>query len=283
MHQLIYYGSLLALPALIFIIYLLCKKPTKAKIIALLVILFFIYSRFIETQIIQIKTTEIDLPNLDQEVRVAIIADPQVGVYRSANYLQRIVNKTNTLQPQYIFLPGDITYHAKLEQIPDLLKPLNQLDAPLLAVLGNHDYASTGIPSDKVSQAITKEIPIIDNQVTETKDFTIAGYGSIFANNFDLQVAQDLATNKPQLALMHNPDGTHYLKQKFDLTIAGHTHCGQIKIPVLYKPVVPTKFNFKAGLQESPIGPLYISCGLGESLLPMRLFNPPTIDFLILK
>lgn len=283
MHHLIFYGSYLAFPALAAAIYVLIKKPSKAKILALLVILLFIYSRFIETQIITIKTTEIDLPNIDHQVQVAIISDPQVGVYRTAHYLDRIVSKTNQLNPDLVLIPGDITYHASLNKIPKLLQPLQNLQANTLAVLGNHDYATPGTASDVISQAITAQLPIIDNTISETDDFTIAAYGSIFANNFDVNVANELQTDNPTIALMHNPDGTHYLDQQFDLAIAGHTHCGQIKIPILYKPFVPTKFSFEAGLQESPVGPLYISCGLGESLLPMRFFNPPTIDLLVLK
>lgn len=287
-HQIIFYGSFLLFPLLAFFGYLTYKKPGPLQIIALICILALTYTRFIETQIIQVKTTQIDI-GLNQQIKIAILADPQLGVYRQAQFAKRITRKTNQLKPDLILIPGDITYKSTVQNTPDLLESFRNLKADTLAVLGNHDYRGLGKPSDEISQSVTSalnsfQIPVIDNQIHETEYLTLVGYGSIFANNFNTTTAQNLQTNKPAIALMHNPDGTYLLDdQQFDLSIAGHTHCGQMQVPFIYKSTIPTINNFESGLQSSPAGPLYVSCGLGESLLPMRLFNPPTIDLLVLN
>ena len=64
------------------------------------------------------------------------------------------------------------------------------------------------------------------------------------------------------------------------LAVAGHTHGGQIRIPGLYRRVIPTRYPFDRGLHTFPPVPTFVTSGLGESGLPLRLFNPPVIDVL---
>jgi predicted MPP superfamily phosphohydrolase len=63
-----------------------------------------------------------------------------------------------------------------------------------------------------------------------------------------------------------------------DLTLVGHTHCGQIRIPWLYRAVIPTEGPFDGGWSETPAGELFITCGLGEVGLPMRFRTPPVVE-----
>jgi len=285
-HSFIYYFSLLILPLFFWSSRSIFRRPKKLKYVALsLFLLLGIYSRFIETQIIQIHHSKIDLPNLDKPLTITLIADPQFGVYKGLGFAKKLTKKIQSTNPDYIFMAGDLTYKPTYKQVDSNLQVFQTLENTY-AVLGNHDYLHTGSPSDKLSQAITSKlaqlnIPIIDNQSLQTQDFNLLGYGSIWANNFAPPSLADLDPNKPTFSLMHNPDGT-YLKRtpKSDLTLAGHTHCGQIRIPFTYKFTFPTDRVYQAGLQDSPSGPLFISCGLGESMFPLRLFNPPRIDVL---
>ncbi len=92
--------------------------------------------------------------------------------------------------------------------------------------------------------------------------------------------------------LTHNPDtvtdftADFYLKEKW-VTLTGHTHCGQIRIPVLYKYAIPTEGEWYSGGyydlgsgSNGSMNKLYITCGVGEVGLPLRLFNPPAVDIL---
>ncbi len=86
------------------------------------------------------------------------------------------------------------------------------------------------------------------------------------------------------VVLTHDPDTTlDYTNNNADLTLVGHTHCGQMRIPWLYKYAIPTKGPFDKGLTQEKYTQLYITCGVGETALPLRLFNPPVIDILNLQ
>lgn len=91
----------------------------------------------------------------------------------------------------------------------------------------------------------------------------------------------------PTLVLTHNPDSAINLGPEVALVLAGHTHGGQIRIPRLYRHVIPSRYGFDRGEQflTTPRGRVrvYTTVGTGEIGLPMRLFNPPTIDVLDLR
>ena len=81
--------------------------------------------------------------------------------------------------------------------------------------------------------------------------------------------------------MAHNPDtALEYENSIPDITICGHTHGGQIRIPFLYKQTIPCEGNFDQGLYETKYGKVFVTAGLGEVGLPMRLGIPPTIEIL---
>jgi hypothetical protein len=90
----------------------------------------------------------------------------------------------------------------------------------------------------------------------------------------------------PRLLLAHNPDTAEQVKptQRVDLMLSGHTHGGQVYLPGLGTPVVPSSYGQKyaGGLCAGPTCPVIVSRGVGMALLPMRLGVPPEIGYLIL-
>jgi predicted MPP superfamily phosphohydrolase len=88
--------------------------------------------------------------------------------------------------------------------------------------------------------------------------------------------------------LAHNPDSAIALpSRQVALVLTGHTHGGQIRLPRVYKRVIPSQYGFDRGEQllQTPQGPVrvFTTVGTGEIGLPLRLFNPPTIDVLELR
>ena len=65
--------------------------------------------------------------------------------------------------------------------------------------------------------------------------------------------------------------------------VSGHTHAGQIRIPGLYKYIIPSKYNFDRGFYHLFSSDIFVSPGLGNVVLPLRLFNPPEISVINLK
>jgi predicted MPP superfamily phosphohydrolase len=83
---------------------------------------------------------------------------------------------------------------------------------------------------------------------------------------------------------MHNPDSLEKFPESIsDLALAGHTHGWQIRIPILYKKVIPTLWSYDKWYTQEKKSKLFITSGLWEVWLPMRFLNPPVIDVINLK
>ncbi len=283
----IYYLSYLTFFILFLSAFLLFKKYTvlsfSLRAVLIFLILFsavFIWSRFIEPQIITVKKIKL---SQNPEIKVAVFSDTHIGAYKSPGFLKRVVDKVNNLKVDLILLPGDFIYFSN--DTKSDLAPLKNLKAKSIAVFGNHDIVQSGLrKKEEVKEALKNAgVEILENQETSFKDWKIYALGEIWEDKADLEILKSL-NSKKAIILLHNPDITLKYKDldldlKNTITIAGHTHCGQIRIPFIYKHVIPTKGDFPHGglydLNEN--GKLVISCGTGEIGLPMRLFNPPQI------
>jgi len=76
----------------------------------------------------------------------------------------------------------------------------------------------------------------------------------------------------------HNPDLVDLYNKSVGLTVSGHTHCGQMRIPIIYKYVLPISSDYEKGLYDTENSKLFVSCGVGETgIPPFRLWNRPTV------
>ena len=91
------------------------------------------------------------------------------------------------------------------------------------------------------------------------------------------------------MLLTHNPDTAEVVPDTFDydLMLAGHTHGGQLRLPLLYKRAIPTQWPFDKGLHVYPSGGgdrlVYVTPGTGMVGLPMRFLMPPQVDMITLR
>ena len=86
--------------------------------------------------------------------------------------------------------------------------------------------------------------------------------------------------------MFHSPDTVEVIyKGVASLGVAGHTHAGQMRVPVLYRMQLDmaTRGGFDHGLYTQTPIPVFVTAGVGESHLPMRFLNPPVIDLLDLN
>jgi len=91
---------------------------------------------------------------------------------------------------------------------------------------------------------------------------------------------QDAST--PLLLLTHNPDIFPLVPGRVSLTLAGHTHGGQVRLPFIGRPIVPSRFGqrFAAGQIVEGGRHLYVATGIGTSILPVRFRVPPAVAML---
>ncbi len=276
----IYYGSFLVFPFLGALYYYRHELPSGIAIGLAILAVIFIWSRFIETQIIVTKETPI---KAKFATTIALIADTHLGVYKQANFLKRVVQKINKQNVDYVFIAGDFTHEPHHHELDKLFSTLKTLNKPVYAVLGNHDVQNSARFIRGSLEAVLKEnnVRILNNEIVSLNNFTLVGLGDTWGHEDDITILKTVATTKNIVVLSHNPDVTlKYTERIVDFTLVGHTHGGQIRIPFLYRKMIPTEGKFDRGLTHEPFTKLFITAGLGETGLPMRLFNPPTIDIL---
>jgi uncharacterized protein len=302
MHEVIYYSSYLAIVFALFLLWALyrfirLRHRVMLWVTSAIIVLtgVFIWARFIEPTMLQVvrsADTEIGINK-----RVALIADMHLGVYNDEKILARTVEMINKESVDAVLIAGDFTYHPKDMKVE--FAPLVDLKVPIYAVLGNHDLERPGPKIRDELESVLRGygVVIINNQSVEFGDGVLVGLGDNFAGEDDTRYLDEVGadTDKPIVVMTHNPDtvlnysSEFYLRGNW-LTLTGHTHCGQVRVPILYKYAIDNVvegewydggyYNLSGGTDAHRDNKLYITCGIGEVSLPLRLNNPPTVDIL---
>jgi predicted MPP superfamily phosphohydrolase len=264
------------------------RKPaaTAAGLVALALCGCFTWARFIEPNWLQVRETPL---GTSCGVRVALISDLHVGLYVREAELQRLVDRLNTLQVDAVLVAGDWTFEPS-HDLRTTFAPLAGVRHRVLSVLGNHDEQRPGPPlRDELQQALAAaHVEAIDGKRVSLGRCELQGLGDRTAGS----AQRDLDASRTQpwtvdrahrVMLTHNPDTVFDLQpDEAALLLAGHTHGGQIDIPVFTKHLLAhaTDGGFQQGLYELKNARVYVTPGVGIDKLPLRFRVPPTIDVL---
>lgn len=287
--QLIFHGSWLVFPVIVWLGWRLARGRRRwFASVALATCLLFAWARFVEPQLIRVKETT--LAGTGGQARIVLVSDVHLGVYKDPRFLGRVAERINALQADAVVIAGDFTYEPQEDALPRMFAPLARLKMPVYAVLGNHDQQAPGPDIDHaLREALSAHgVQVIEGRSIDLPRFRLAGLGDRWAQRDDAGFLRAAPAPLPTLVLTHNPDSAIQLDPTdARLVLAGHTHGGQIRIPWLYRHAIPSRYGFDRGEQwlQTPRGRVrvYTTVGLGEIGLPMRLFNPPTIDVLDLR
>lgn len=235
----------------------------------------------------------IRLPGLapGSRLRVLLFSDTHHGFPdMDRGRLERIVTQANALKPDLILLAGD--YHggklfdfASSPRMEPAIEPFARLSAPLgaFAVMGNHDNMRW-TPFVFGKQAQPK---LLINQRVDVGPLIIAGSNSVMhGSNIPLTLA-GLTPEKPVLLLLHEGDMLAWEKRPPGLSIlalAGHTHGGQIVLPVIGSlgSILLGKSACLRGACTIDGWPIHVTSGIGTSWLPIRYGVPPELVLLTL-
>lgn len=256
------------------------------------------WGTFIEPRTLVITREKVSFP-YPQPLRIAVLSDQHVGPYSSKAFMEKIVARTNAERPDVVFLVGDYIHSA--DSALDDLQPLQDLEAPMgvYAVLGNHDVGmyrlyDTAGPFAKQSRAedVTAYLEKLDITMlrnehtvipTSRGPVAVAGIDDLWTGHADLEAAmEDIPLNAPVILLSHNPDVIQEERSSTaHLILAGHTHGGQIRLPLLGPvPSIPTHLGkaYDQGIfHVDSDTTLAITRGTGQSGPRARLFAPPEI------
>ena len=224
--------------------------------------------------------------------RIAILADLHVGSpHKGLDSLRDLVDEVNAAKPDLVLLPGDFVIQGvvggSFVSPEDAGKVLGDLSAPMgvFAVLGNHDW---WLDPKRVETALAQ------NNITMLEDASqkiamgncllrLVGITDYWEGPHNVEQAMSgVAPDETILAFTHNPDIFPLLPDSIALTIAGHTHGGQVCFPMFGCPIVPSKFGerYVRGHVIEELKHLYVSSGVGTSILPVRFLVPPEVSII---
>lgn len=252
-----------------------------------------------DPKLVQIEIALERLPAVWDGLRVVQLSDFHYDPYFSVVPIRKAISVVNGLRPDLVVLTGDFvtaqTFGRDHDQSSaDVIDPcaslLAQLQSPLgsLAVLGNHDVISD---HERIVRALeTRGIPVLRNRSTA---FARAGARLWFAGTDDVLeghanlplTLQGIPPEEPVILLAHEPDfAVHAARFPVDLQLSGHSHGGQIRIPLLGAPVLPPLARrYPWGLHRIGGLTLYTNVGIGTIALPVRFLCPPEITLITLR
>lgn len=234
-----------------------------------------------------------NLPRRFEGTTVGILTDLHHGPFVSLDFVRRAVTVANGLAPDLFALLGDFAHKGTHthEQLPPCMAALTKLSAPLgvYAVPGNHDMGKKGEVYREVMAATPQIIDLRNRAVPVTRDgetLWLAGVDDLWWGKPDLAAAmKPVPPGTAVVLLSHNPDfAEEHPDPRVGLVLSGHTHGGQAYVPGVGPLWLPSKYGRKYchGLVDGPASPVFVSRGLGEAGVPLRLNCPPEINVLTL-
>ncbi len=228
---------------------------------------------------------------------IAAIGDTHVGgPHMDVARMGRIVQRINAFGPELVVLLGDYVHgHAPIDRRTEDertealagIAALAALDARggVVAAIGNHDV---WFDRDAVTHALQGAgIALLWNRNIVIHrpgggEVVIAGIADAMTGHPDFAAALDGAPRATDtIVISHSPDPFAQFPAGPALMLAAHTHCGQVTIPFVGRPLLAIhEEQFACGRIDRGAQTLYVTAGLGTSIVPVRFGNPPEITLI---
>jgi predicted MPP superfamily phosphohydrolase len=254
----------------------LSRRQFALRILALLGTLTFTES-LRETNRPEVTRHRVPMPGLRGPMRVVQLSDLHRSEWVSEGFVAHIVAQTETLQGDFLALTGDFVTGLS-EYADSCAAQLRRLCPPLgmAGVLGNHDHwcdAGRGSPAVAATLARVGVQMLINRSVLLDSGLRVVGVDDCRAGKPDYAAAfREVRPGEPVLTLTHNPLAFDRLRAYDCLTLAGHTHGGQINLPFLTHSMGGERMRYLKGWFCAPNQPgrMYVSRGLGVIGIPLR-------------
>ena len=266
------------------------KLKLKWKIIfsiILAIILLLLYMRFIGTSGLSIREYKVKNSNLSSfyGLKVVHFTDLHYGMSVDDKKLSYLVETINKTKPDIVIFTGDLVdRHTKVtdEISKILIKNLSNIESTYgkYYVKGNHDNVNKSYDSIMTNSNFKS---LTDYDVIYSKDnksLFISGVNVDESLNKNTTEALNLNNYDYKIFALHYPDKVDdVIKYNFDLIVAGHSHNGQVRLPIIGPIITPDNakkyYNPYYKIDNTK---LYISGGIGNSVLNFRLFNKPSFN-----
>lgn len=259
-----------------------------------------VYAWLVEPNLLVVRRIEVVTPHWHgPPLRIAALADVHAGgPHMRARRVERIVGRVNGLRPDIVVLLGDyVAGHAPYPRAPredaeidNAVSYFAALDAPLgvIAAIGNHDvwYSHARISQllqDAGVATLWNRHVVIERGAHR---FIVAGLEDGMTGEPSRAAALDGGPEGLDvIMLQHAPDAFAESDAPDALTLAGHTHCGQVRLPLIGAIVSNSAYGqrYACGLVREQGRVMFVSAGLGTSILPVRFLAPPEIVLITLR
>ena len=252
-----------------------------------------LYALRIEPYRVNVEHITVSLRRLPRQLdglRFVHISDLHFGGWMNGKHMIGLSSRINELGPDCIVITGDFATRINKDIARQITESLRELDARdgVYAVLGNHDHwTDVQAVSDAIRSAgiqlMMNESAMIER---DGKRLYLAGVDDIWENKQDLDTALNgIAMDSCVILLAHEPDYADEVAigGRVDLQLSGHSHGGQIRLPIIGAPVLPVLAkNYDQGLYTIQDMKLYVNSGLGMLDPPVRFLCPSEITCITL-
>jgi len=279
----IYFGGIFTLFWMLVdfhILRLFFKLKYEKYFISILFVLLFVFSIF-NANFVPVKKVEIETDKID-DFRIVQISDLHLGAIYNGVFLKKVVDRINTLDPDVVFITGDL-FDSAPEGSYEMIDEINNIDAETFFILGNHEVyvgkenVIETIEKTKVKLLVDESVYFEDLQIIGVED---AGHGN--GKNVE-DVLDNISFNSSKFVVFLTHQPVKFSKFKdypIDLEMAGHTHAGQI-FP--FNLIVWFFYPNIKGLYSEDGQHIYVSPGTGTWGPPMRLGSKNEITVVDLK
>lgn len=226
-------------------------------------------------------------PEGEPPLRVLALSDVHVaGPDMPPERVERIAEQLNALSPDLILVAGDLISEkrtaTRLYTEAEVAAPFAAFKARLGLVVapGNHDH---WVDLDAMITALEGHgITVLQNEAVRRGPFLIGAVDDDYTGNDDIPAtfaALDQLGEGPVLVVSHSPDIVPDLPRPVAAVFAGHTHCGQISLPIVGPISTLSRYGhrFACGMIRDGAQTVFVSAGLGTSILPLRFGAPPDV------
>lgn len=276
------------------------KILIKTFIVLLLIMVgTILYSRYIATSGLvtnEIVINDNNIPTSYDGLKIVHFSDLHYTRIITKKSVTKIINEINLIKPDIVFFTGDLVDTDKVLTEDDknfLIESLSNINSTYgkYAILGNHDIANNNgdimsIYSQSGFNLLENEYDVIYSKNND-KIF-IGGLNSVSHELEDIDKVMSYydtndSSNTYNIILLHEPDYADNIVNSYDninLILAGHSHGGQIRLPIIGALYTPKNgHKYVKGYYDLNGTSLYVTSGIGVSRYNFRLFNKPEINF----
>nr|WP_181349202.1 metallophosphoesterase [Thalassobacillus sp. CUG 92003] len=253
----------------------------------------YYYARYIEPDLLTVQDTVIskaNIPDSFEGFKIIQFSDTHLGFHYNLDQLKKLAEKINQLEPDLILFTGDLVDEPQSYnwQNARLVSILSLLHAPhgKYWIYGNHDHGGYG--TQKVKAVMQESgFKLLQNEQTSIarngEEITLAGLDDVMLGQPDIEQAlRESNEERFHLLMVHEPDYADKVQRyPVDVQLSGHSHGGQIQIPLLgYLITPPYAEKYVEGhytVGDYPLN-LYVTRGIGTTRLPYRLLCRPEIN-----